>query len=45
MLTLNMEKVTIIPVIKFKNLLAVQFHPELSGKVGLKIFNLFLNKF
>ncbi len=31
--------------VKFKNLLAVQFHPELSGKVGLKIFNLFLNKF
>ena len=31
-------------MILFKNLLALQFHPELSGKAGLEIFNYFLNK-
>ena len=31
-------------MILLKNLVALQFHPELSGKAGLEIFNYFLNK-
>lgn len=30
-------------IIQYRNLIASQFHPELSGKVGQEIFNLFLN--
>ena len=31
-------------IFKYRNLIASQFHPELSGKAGQEIFNLFLNK-
>lgn len=31
-------------IVKYRNLIASQFHPELSGKAGQEIFNLFLNK-
>ena len=31
-------------ILKFNNLICTQFHPELSGHSGKKIFNLFLKK-
>ena len=31
-------------IIEYKNLLGLQFHPELSGKSGIKIFDLFINR-
>ena len=42
--SMNFGKKQIVTSIKYKNLYGVQFHPEKSGKNGIKIIKNFLNQ-